>query len=413
MKRLRMLAGVALLALFGCESGTPTEPQDFAVEGRVALASLISLSDGHLVQIANHFQILANSEVGRSADWERIRPFPGAVEERSVRGLFWFALPDGSYWSMQHGKEAGNLSDRRYWPRLMAGQRVLGDLVVSRATGKSSAIVAVPVHDAGGTIVVVLGSSIFLDSLSVQLQREIDLQPHQIFFSIEGTPQIHAGNRHTCALNTAGQAYCWGWNTYGQLGDGTTCGRYTPTAVSGSLTFAQLGTRGLHTCALTPSGQAYCWGHNADGQLGDGTTTGRYTPTAVSGGLTFAQLGAGLYHICGVGPSGSANCWGSNSFGQLGDGTTIQRRAPAMVGGGFAFAQVTGGGTFTWALTGAGAAYCWGRNNAGQLGDGTQTDRHVPSPVAGGLAFAQISAGSDYACARTARQAGYCWGSNS
>jgi hypothetical protein len=98
MKRLQRLAGLPLLALLGCESGTPTEPQDFAVEGRVALASLISLSDGHLVQTANHFQILASSDAGRSADWERIRPFLGAVEERSVRGLFWFALPDGSYW---------------------------------------------------------------------------------------------------------------------------------------------------------------------------------------------------------------------------------------------------------------------------------------------------------------------------
>jgi hypothetical protein len=188
MKRLRTLAGFTLLVLFGCRSGTPTEPQDFMVEGRVALASLISLSDGHLLQIANHFQMMTTADAVRSADWERIGPILGAVEDLNVRALMWFALPDGSYWSVQRGKAAGKLSDRTYWPRLMAGETVIGDLVASKATGKSSAIVAVPVRDAHGSIVGVLGSSVYLDSLSLQIKRELDLQPNQIFWSIDATP---------------------------------------------------------------------------------------------------------------------------------------------------------------------------------------------------------------------------------
>ena len=105
-----------------------------------------------------------------------------------MAGLYWFAVPNGSYWSVDQGQAAGNLSSRTYWPRLMAGQVVIGDLVASKATGKSSAIVAVPVRDEGGTVVAVLGASIYLDSLSLLLKREIDLQPNMIFFSVDATP---------------------------------------------------------------------------------------------------------------------------------------------------------------------------------------------------------------------------------
>lgn len=188
MKRRAMLIGLTLVALAGCDGGGPTEPQDFVVEGRVALASFMAISDGHLQQIANHFRVLASSEEVRSADWVRVRGPLGAVEQVNVRALMWFALPDGSYWSVQAGQAAGNLSDRPYWPRLMAGQTVLGDLVASKATGKSSAIVAVPVRDAQGGILGVLGSSVYLDSLSLLIKREIDLQPDQIFWSIDATP---------------------------------------------------------------------------------------------------------------------------------------------------------------------------------------------------------------------------------
>ena len=188
MRRQWWVALLALPIALGCDDGAPTEPQDFMVEGRVALASLMALSDGHLLSIADHFQMLANTDEVRSADWERIRGPLGTVENLNVMGLLWFALPDGSYWSVQGGSAAGNLSDRPYWPRLMAGQIVLGHLVASKATGKSSAIVAVPVHGADGDIVGILGSSVYLDSLSLRIKRELDLPPNQIFFSIDATP---------------------------------------------------------------------------------------------------------------------------------------------------------------------------------------------------------------------------------
>jgi hypothetical protein len=188
MNRLLVLPTLALPVLLGCDAGVATEPQNFEVEGRVALAALMALGDGHLQQIAGHFEVLASSTDVRSADWARIRDPLAKVEGRNVAALMWFAWPDGSYSSVRGGSATGNLSDRGYWPRLIAGQTVIGDLVASRATGKSSAIVAVPVRGENGAIVGALGSSVYLDSLSLRIKRELDLQPGEIFFSIDATP---------------------------------------------------------------------------------------------------------------------------------------------------------------------------------------------------------------------------------
>ena len=124
----------------------------------------------------------------KSADWARISGRLAAVQHVNVPGLYWFALSDGSYWSVAQGRATGNLSDRAYWPQLMAGHLVLGDLVASKATGKSTAIVAVPVRNTTGLVVGAVGSSIYLDSLSLLIKREIDLQPGLLFFSVDATP---------------------------------------------------------------------------------------------------------------------------------------------------------------------------------------------------------------------------------
>jgi len=146
--------------------------------------------------------------------------------------------------------------------------------------------------------------------------------------------QIAAGGDHTCGLDTStGQAYCWGLKRDGELGNGTrTSPRTTPVAVDqsvlGGITFDQIAAGFDHTCGLDAStGQAYCWGSNHDGELGDGTRTPpRTTPVAVDqtglGGITFDQLSLGGSHTCGLDtPTGQAYCWGSDAFDQLGNGT--------------------------------------------------------------------------------------------
>ena len=190
-----------LIAVVGCASAgiapaqqdtrqPPAPPPDSSVtiDGRVGLASLIALGDGHLQQVADFLEVVAASDAGRSADWQRIRGPLADVARHSVPAVLWFALPDGSYWTVDEGQAAGNLASRAYFPTVLAGRRVIGDLVVSRATNKSVAIVAVPLRGADGAVRGVLGASVYLDSLSLRIAREMDLPPHVIFYSIDAQP---------------------------------------------------------------------------------------------------------------------------------------------------------------------------------------------------------------------------------
>jgi hypothetical protein len=100
---------------------------------------------------------------------------------------------------------------------------------------------------------------------------------------------ISAGGHHSCGLDASGNAYCWGWNSAGQLGNGSTASSNTPVAVSmpAKVRFASISAGAQHTVALTSTGAAYAWGFNERGQLGDGTYTNSNEPVAVSGGITF------------------------------------------------------------------------------------------------------------------------------
>jgi Regulator of chromosome condensation (RCC1) repeat len=134
---------------------------------------------------------------------------------------------------------------------------------------------------------------------------------------------VRAGFLHTCAVTTDNKAFCWGDNSYNQLGD-TTSGvgrRQRPFPVVGGLSFQQVVAGGLHTCGLTTDHRAYCWGDGRTGQIGDGTTSRRRTPTLVAGGFLWSQVApgerhsAGGSHSCGVTTNGRAYCWGRERQG--------------------------------------------------------------------------------------------------
>jgi alpha-tubulin suppressor-like RCC1 family protein len=148
-----------------------------------------------------------------------------------------------------------------------------------------------------------------------------------------GAAALAAGVDHTFELTSAGGVECWGANYDGQLGDGTTNARQTTVGVSGMARGVRaIAAGGAHTCTLTGAGGVKCWGYNTSGQLGDGTTTARHTPVAVSGMASgVAALSAGSFHTCARTSAGGVKCWGNNRYGQLGDGTTTDRHTPVDV----------------------------------------------------------------------------------
>jgi alpha-tubulin suppressor-like RCC1 family protein len=226
---------------------------------------------------------------------------------------------------------------------------------------------------------------------------------------------LSVGWAHACAVQTGGGTYCWGINTFGQIGDGTTAAtRTSPTLVQGAPSFVELAAGIHHTCGRNAAGALQCWGRNDFGQLGDSSFAMRTTPVPSGGARTFVRIGAGANrnHTCGITSLDRIQCWGLNLHGQLGDGTDVNSAVPLEVPGGLAFTRVAQGFRHTCALTTTGAAYCWGSNAEGQLGDGTLEPRPAPTAVSGGLTFTSIAATFQHSCALTAAGAAYCWGAN-
>jgi len=144
--------------------------------------------------------------------------------------------------------------------------------------------------------------------------------------------QISAGEDHTLAIDVNGQAWAWGFNNYGQLGNNNRTPKSTPVSIYGSYEFCQIsaGYEG-HSIALDSSNQAWTWGQNSNGQLGDNTTTCRSKPVAVCGNHTFCHISAGWYACVGITTDGRSWAWGQNSNGKLGDNTNILRSTPVAV----------------------------------------------------------------------------------
>lgn len=229
--------------------------------------------------------------------------------------------------------------------------------------------------------------------------------------------QLAAGTNHTCGLTADGAAYCWGSNSRGQLGDGTTTDSITPTQVIGGHTFAALAAGHSHTCGITPAGDAYCWGRNFDGELGTGETSRQPnpTPTLVTGGHTYTMLtaGSGASHTCGIVPGGAAHCWGRNGYGQIGTGATgAPVPTPAIVTGGHTYTTLAVGVAHTCGITADGVAHCWGWNVTGQLGIGNTTDQPTPTPVTGVHTYTTLAPGYFHTCGITQTGDAYCWGHN-
>jgi alpha-tubulin suppressor-like RCC1 family protein len=252
------------------------------------------------------------------------------------------------------------------------------------------------------------------------------LAPVSVVNLASGVVAIEAGTQHTCALLSAGGVQCWGYNYYGQLGDGTTTDRLAPVNVVGlAANVAAITAGDVHTCALLSTGGVQCWGYNHFGQLGDGTTSNRLAPVSVIGLASgVAAIAAGTSHTCAVLFTGGVQCWGKNGQGQLGSGTastdyyygttTDRELVPfTVVGLASGVASIAAGNYHTCAVLYTGGVQCWGANWYGYLGDGTSTNRPAPvSVISLASGVAAIAAGHYHTCALLSTGGVQCWGYN-
>jgi len=187
-----------LVTALGCGGGKDTDKMDT----RIGVSALVALADSHIASYVNSMEALAMTQEVQSGDWEEMVGLLAAVEQSQVQGIMWFVLPDGSYYTVALGKTNQNLSDRAYFPGLMAGNNVLGDLVFSKATGKKSLIAAVPVKR-NGEVIGGLGASIFLDGLSTTLAEQLQLPEDMVFYATneEGDVALHSDTELILAEN--------------------------------------------------------------------------------------------------------------------------------------------------------------------------------------------------------------------
>ncbi len=277
--------------------------------------------------------------------------------------------------------------------------------------------------------------------------------------------KISVGSSYACAVSNSGYVYCWGVNTSYQLADGTSVSKgYPARVVKGSsvagdndgtylsnINFIATGGSGS-SCAVSSAGNVYCWGANTAGQLGDNSTSLRSTPVRVIKGDSFAIDNDGTYlsniekvnmgygyngNACAVSNSGNIYCWGYGAGGILGNGTTDNKFYPVRVVKGEA-QETDNDGTFldnikdvsnnirhTCAVSNSGYVYCWGSNTYGQLGNNSTTQSYVPIQVLKGVAgesdndgtylsnIDKIFLGSDNTFALANSGYVYSWGENS
>lgn len=275
-----------------------------------------------------------------------------------------------------------------------------------------------------------------------------------VVLSANAFVDIDAGGSHTCAVTVGNQALCWGDDSDGQLGIGSTADlacnmaggpsrpcRPNPTAVAGGMAFKAISAGDRHSCGLSLAGEVFCWGGNNMGQLGVGTLVSSRVPLRVNHPRPFVAVSAGGQHTCALDDQMALYCWGSNAAGQLGVmGSALAcpnvpasncsvlplRQGTGTPAGSGLFREVVAGGSFTCASNGA-TVKCWGENDRGQLGIGqvgagsstanaatAVNGQYLSAATAAGTHFGPgIAAGGWHACALSSQGRGAsCWGDN-
>ncbi len=193
MRKISLVLGICLallLVVTGCGGDTGSSVN---IDAKVGVSSVAALTEARVEGLASSMEIMALTDEVKSCDWDTMKGLLTEFEQTSIPLLAWFALPDGSYFTVDTGKASGNLNDRSYFPKVMSGEVAIGDLIVSKATGKASVVVVVPVKE-NGVVIGALGSSIYLDELSRSITKNLSL-PNDVFFAAvnaSGTIALHS-----------------------------------------------------------------------------------------------------------------------------------------------------------------------------------------------------------------------------
>lgn len=235
---------------------------------------------------------------------------------------------------------------------------------------------------------------------------------------------IAIGSFHSVGLWSNGSAWAWGYNAYGQLGNGTTISSSSPVSVLGGISFIGIAvgnvydllTNNAHSIGIRGSdGTAWSWGDNSFGQLGNGTRTNANSPVSVLGGISFVRITAGNFCSLGIrGSDGTVWAWGNNGMGQLGNNNANSYSSPVNVVGGISFREVYSYDDHVIGIRGSdGTAWAWGYNGSGNLGNGSISNKSSPVSVLGGISFKQISVGDDHNVGiRGSDGTAWAWGQN-
>jgi len=252
-----------------------------------------------------------------------------------------------------------------------------------------------------------------------------DLRAVPTQLSISDAVQVSLGEPN-CVLRLRGSVSCWGENSAGEVGDGTTEARPDARAVPGLVDAVQVATSRFRStgsafggtragpgfaCAVRARGVVSCWGANDAGQLGDGSTTERHLPTIVTGIEPALAVALGARHACAL-VAGEVFCWGANDRGQLGNSNLADSPRPVRVQGVEQATAIALGEAHSCALLATGEVMCWGRNDLAQLGQGSVgADGSVPRLVLGLSGATRIAAGANHSCVATAEGV-LCWGAD-
>jgi alpha-tubulin suppressor-like RCC1 family protein len=236
---------------------------------------------------------------------------------------------------------------------------------------------------------------------------------------------VTAGADHVCALTDRGEAYCWGSNEFGQLGNGSadSIPHTVAVRVRTEMKFTTVSAGFTHTCGLVRDGSGWCWGANDTAQLGDGSLKNSPIPVRVSTDMKLQAIGPGGGHTCGVSEGGIGYCWGGNWHGQLGvgdrDGDAAAPccyRVPKPIRTELHFRTAVAGGISSCAVAVDGKAYCWGSPQEGRLGTGAadaankSADKTTPTAVVGDILFQTVLPRAWHTCGLSLMHTALCWG---